>query len=173
MSRGGVPTGKEVVFSEGDIIVSKTDISGRISYVNQTFIKVSEYQEVELIKQPHAILRHPEMPRCVFKLMWDSIASDKEIFAYVNNLTKKGDHYWVFAHVTPSYDSRGQLIGYHSARRSPRRDAIAKVSELYTVLIAEEEKHKNRKEGMLASFALLGSLLKKQGKTYGEFIFSL
>lgn len=167
------PTGKEVFFADSDIIVSKTDVTGKITYANNVFLRISGYSEEELIGAPHSILRHPDMPRCVFKLLWDTISSGKEIFAYVNNMTKHGDHYWVYAHITPTYDARGSLIGYHSNRRAPRRDAVTKVAPLYKMILAEEQKYNNRKEGMQAGLALVANLLQQQGISYDEFVFSL
>ncbi|MCB0323631.1 MAG: PAS domain-containing protein [Bdellovibrionales bacterium] len=167
------PTGKERFFGDDELIVSKTDPRGRITYANQVFLRVSGYSESELLGTPHSIIRHPEMPRAVFKLLWDTIAAGREIFAYVVNLCKNGDHYWVFAHVTPSFDERGEIVGYHSSRRTPSRDAVQAVSELYQVLLAEEAKHSDRKLGMLAAHALLTRLLDEQSVRYDEFVFSV
>lgn len=166
-------TGKERTFPESEIIVSKTDVQGRITYVNDVFLSVSGYQEDEVIGKPHNVIRHPEMPRCIFKLLWDKIQAGQEIFAYVNNRAKNGDSYWVFAHVTPSFDANHKLIGYHSNRRSPRREAIAKVTPLYAQLLAEENKHSDRKQGADAGTRLLLNTLANQGIEYEEFIFSL
>jgi PAS domain S-box-containing protein len=102
MSKAVHLTGVERTFVENEIIVSKTDLKGRITYANDVFIKLAGFTETELLGQPHSIIRHPEMPRCVFKLLWDTIAEGGEIFAYVVNRSKNGDHYWVFAHVTPT-----------------------------------------------------------------------
>ena len=75
------PTGREAGFGEEEIIVSKTDEKGRIPYANDVFLRVSAYSLNEVVGAPHSIIRHPEMPRCVFKLFWDTIAAGKEIFA--------------------------------------------------------------------------------------------
>lgn len=166
-------TGKERTFPDSEIIVSKTDAQGRITYVNDVFLTVSGYSEPEVVGKPHNVIRHPEMPRCIFKLLWDHIQAGKEIFAYVNNRAKNGDYYWVLAHITPSYDGNRQLIGYHSNRRSPRRDALAKIIPLYAQLLTEEAKYSDRKQGMEASGRLLKSILANQGIEYEEFIFGL
>lgn len=112
-------TGQHVRFSPDDIIVSKTDLKGVITYANHTFCEVSGFKESDIIGQPHSIIRHENMPRCVFKLLWDYIASGREIFAYVVNRTIDNNYYWVLAHVTPSFDKAGHVVGYHSNRRSP------------------------------------------------------
>lgn len=123
---------------------------------------------------PHALIRHPDMPRAVFKLLWDTLATGKEIFAYVVNRSKNGDHYWVLAHVTPSYDLNGEIIGYHSNRRVPDKNTVETViAPLYKQLLDIENSHENRKEGMNAAFAALVSLLEEKGVGYDELIFSL
>lgn len=167
------PTGKEVFFSESEIIVSKTDLRGVITYANDVFQRVAGYREEELLGQPHNIIRHPDMPACVFKLLWDTLEAGEEIFAYVLNLAKNGDHYWVFAHVTPSYDLDGKKTGYHSNRRVPHADALEKVKDLYAKLRAEERRHPNPKEGMAASFQMVVDLLGSSQVDYSEFVFSL
>ena len=169
-----VPSGKEAFFDKDEFIVSKTDLKGRITYVNRVFMKVAGYQEHELLGQPHSLIRHPAMPRAVFKLLWDTLAEKKEIFAYVVNLCKNGDHYWAFAHVTPSYDSSGNVNGYHSNRRVPNRKVVQDVIEpLYAQLLQEEGRHSNRKDGMNSAFSILVGLLKQKGVSYDELIFSL
>lgn len=174
MARGLIGlTGVERTFSVDEIIVSKTDLTGRIIYANEIFQRVSGYSEAELLGAPHNIIRHPKMPRCVFKLLWDTIGSGKEIFAYVLNLARNGDEYWVFAHVTPTFDRSGRIVSYHSNRRSPRREATNKAAALYADLLAEEERHADRKEGMAAATRILTTTLDKLGMPYDEFVFSL
>lgn len=167
------PTGREVSFGEDEIIVSKTDPKGRITYCNRVFMRVSGYDERELLGAPHSLIRHPAMPRCVFRLLWQTIAAGHEIFAYVNNLARNGDNYWVFAHVTPSFDAGGQLVGYHSNRRVPRREAVEKVAPLYRALSAIESGPDNRKSGLEAASEHLGELLKEKGLSYDQFVLSL
>ena len=167
------PTNNERTFGEDEIIVSKTDNAGRITYANDVFLKVALYKEREVLGQPHSLVRHPDMPRCVFKLLWDTIQDGREIFAYVKNMAKNGDYYWVFAHVTPSFGGGDQVIGFHSNRRSPRREAIAKIEPIYKALLAEENRHANRKDGMMAGFQMLCKTLESQGVDYDQFVFSL
>jgi len=167
------PTGVERTFGEDEIIVSKTDLKGRITYVNDVFLRVAQYTEAEVLGQPHNIIRHPAMPRCVFQLLWDTIQAGDEIFAYVINLAKNGDHYWVFAHVTPSYDEHGTMVGYHSNRRVPDRKAVSKVKALYDTLIQIEKQHRTPREQVAASFPAVVELLTSQNTTYEEFVFSL
>lgn len=167
------PKQNERSFGEDEIIVSKTDLKGRIVYANEVFCRVGLYAEHELIGQPHSIVRHPDMPRCVFQLLWQTIAAGDEIFAYVKNMAKNGDYYWVFAHVTPSYGADGKIEGYHSNRRKPRIEALRQIEPIYRRLRAEEERHPDGKQGQAAGMALLADLLRQHGKTYEEFVFSL
>lgn len=166
-------SGREQTFAADDIIVSKTDSKGILTYVNNIFISISGYDERELIGRPHSLIRHPHMPRCVFKLLWDTISSGEEIFAYVNNRCKNGDHYWVLAHVTPTYGPNHQLIGYHSSRRVPRPEALGVIRPLYQKLLEEEQRHGTGRAGLEASSKLLSSIISETGKNYDEFILSL
>lgn len=167
-------TGVERFFEDDEIIVSKTDLKGRITYANNVFLKIADFTEKEVLGQPHSIVRHPTMPRAVFKLLWDTVQGGKELFAYVVNRAKSGDHYWVIAHVTPSFDASGNVTGYHSNRRVPDRRILEEtIIPLYASLLKEEEKHSNAKEGLAASHAMLLNILKEKGVAYDEFVFSL
>jgi len=137
------PTGVENSLGDEELIVSKTDCKGRITYANDIFIRMAKIPARELIGAPHSIIRHPEMPRCVFKLLWDTIEAGQEVFAYVVNLAADGSHYWVFAHVTPSFDAAGRMTGYHSNRRSPSRAAVRRIEPVYKAMLAEE-RHSSR-----------------------------
>jgi len=166
-------SGVERTFGRDEIIVSKTDVKGHIIYANEVFLSVAGYTEAEVLGQPHSIIRHPDMPRCVFKLLWDTIAGGREIFAYVKNRAKNGDHYWVLAHVTPTRDPSGQIVSYHSNRRSPRRDAVEKVEALYHDLLAIEAAEPDRKLGMDRAFQAMVAKLQAAGLPYDEFVFTL
>ena len=111
-----VPTQKEMVMREDDFLVSKTDLKGRITYGNRIFIEFSGYSEAELLGSQHNIVRHPGMPRGIFRFLWDTIGQKKECFAYVKNMSKAGGFYWVFANVTPSINPQGEVEGYFSVR---------------------------------------------------------
>ncbi|MCA9106800.1 MAG: PAS domain-containing protein [Pirellulaceae bacterium] len=166
-------TGVERSFDEDEIIVSKTDTKGRITYANEVFLRVAQYTEEEVLGQPHNLIRHPEMPRCVFQYLWDTISEGREVFAYVINRTKLGDHYWVFAHVTPTFDTQGRIIGYHSNRRVPDRKAVETVRKLYTDLRSVESKAGSARAASEAGLAALVGRLQEMGTTYDELIFQL
>lgn len=167
------PSGVEKTFRPDQIIVSKTDPQGRLTYVNGLFVEISGYPEHELIGQPHNVIRHPAMPRTVFRLLWDRISSGQEIFAYVMNLSADGGHYWVLAHVTPTFGPSGDIVGYHSNRRTASRSALDRITGLYATLLAEEQRHDHTPTAIAAGMELLDATLAEVGMTYDEFVWAL
>ena len=159
--------GKELTLNDEELIVSKTDINGKIIYGNKLFINISGYKEIELLHQHHKILRHRDMPAIIFKYLWQTIKEKKEVFAYVLNKTKENNYYWVFAHVTPSFDSNNNIIGYHSVRRKPNSNALAAIKPLYKNLLEIE-----KRQGINASEIKLNETLKNMKVSYDEFILS-
>ena len=158
----------EISLKDNDLIVSKTDTKGKITYGNEAFIRFSGYAEEELLNQPHNILRHQEMPKIIFKLLWERIQNRQVINAYVKNRTKQNDYYWVFASVTTSVDKNNTIIGYHSARRKPSSRSINTISQLYKNLLEIE-----KRSGLQASEVFLNELLKKEGVSYDEYVINL
>ena len=157
----------ELHFLENEIIVSKTDTSGKITYGNELFLKLSGYPEKDILHKPHNIVRHPDMPKIIFKLLWDTLKQGKEIYAYVINKSKNGDYYWVLANVTPSYDNNGKVIGYYSVRRKPTKEAMDVIQPLYRQLLNAE-----KSGGVSASEKIVAELLEKNGGRYDKFILS-
>ena len=172
MKRRIEPTDKEWFVPEEELIVSKTDPKGRITYGNETLIHITGYQEEELLGKQHNIVRHPDMPRCIFRLLWETIQAGGEFNGYVKNLRKDGGFYWVFGNVTPSYDTQGTLIGYYSVRRRPRKEALEVIIPLYQTLLNVERQNKT-KEAIAASRQALDQTLEDKGVSYDQFIFSL
>lgn len=164
-----IPTSQERLMRENDFIVSKTDLTGRITYGNEIFIEFSGYSEEELLGSQHNIVRHPDMPRAVFHLLWDYLAKDREIFAYVKNMSKDGGYYWVFAQVAPMKDANNKKIGYTSVRRMPNPKAIPIVAEVYRNML-EAERRAGARDAIAASGAVLGAVLKDKGVSYEELI---
>lgn len=166
-------SGSERVMDDDKIIVSKTDPTGRIAYASSYFLEISDFTLDDLLTQQHSIVRNPNVPRCIFKLLWERLKSGREVFAYLVNRSKGDDHYWVFAHVTPTIDERGEITGYHSNRRKPRAEALEKINELYARLLAVEAGNSNRKAGLEASYQMLTQFLAEQGQDYEEYILTL
>jgi len=150
---------------EGDIIVSITDLQVKITYTNKIFMKMGEYSESELLGKPHNLIRHPFMPKAVFKLLWDTVKNGEEIFAYVLNQTKNKNEYWVYANVTPSYDENGKKIGYYSVRRCPNKKALEIIKPLYSKMLEAE-----KSGGVDAGTKVLLDTLHEKGVSYNEFI---
>ena len=153
---------------ENDFIVSKTDLKGRITYTNKIFMEMAEYTEEELLGKPHNIIRHEDMPKAVFKYLWETIVKKKEVFAFVINKTKKGNSYWVYANVTASLDDRNNLIGYYSVRRRPNPKALEIIKPLYAQMLNVE-----KSSGVDASFKVLTDILEEKGVSYDELIISI
>lgn len=167
-------TGVERTFDENDIIVSKTDLSGKITYGNRAFFRLAGVSEKNCLGMQHNLVRNPMMPRAVFDLLWKTMENGKELFAYVVNRSDNGDHYWVFAHVTPSRDSSGNIVGYHSNRRVPNRQVLNEhIEPLYKKLLKIEKEAATPKEGMAAASKEIDNLLKEHKATFNEFMFSL
>ncbi len=158
----------EKQMQNNDFIVSKTDLKGKITYVNKIFMEMAEYSEEELLGEPHNIIRHPDMPKAVFKYLWDTIIKKEEVFAYVINKTKNNNYYWVFANITASLDDRGNIIGYYSVRRRPNPKALEIIKPLYAKMLQVEKSN-----GVDASFKVLTDILKEKGVSYDELIISI
>ncbi|MFZ6718539.1 methyl-accepting chemotaxis protein [Undibacterium sp. Ji49W] len=123
-------TGKEVEVKDGQSIVSKTDLKGKIQYCNPTFIEISGFEESELIGAPHNVVRHPDMPVQAFADLWGTIKEGRQWDGMVKNRCKNGDHYWVRANVTPVIEN-DQVVGYMSVRTKPSRAEVAEAEQLY------------------------------------------
>jgi PAS domain S-box-containing protein len=167
-------TGVELFFEVDEVIVSKTNLKGIITYANTTFAKLAEIERHEAVGKPHSFIRHPHMPRCIFKLLWENISAGNEIFAYVLNRSLKGNEYWVLAHITPSFDENAQIVGYHSNRRIPNRTVLEDIIKpLYAQLRQIEENAPSAKDGLDKSYDKLMETIHQSGKKYNHFIMTL
>ena len=138
-----MPIPNQIERKVSNFLVSKTDTKGKILYCNDEFVAISGYAERELLGKPHSIVRHPDMPRTIFKYLWDTLAQGKEVNAYVKNMAKDGSYYWVFANVCPSSSANGQIVAYNSVRRCPSENGLNFVKELYPKLKQIEDKDIN------------------------------
>lgn len=153
---------------ENDFIISKTDLKGRITYCNRIFMDMAEYTEEELLGKPHSIIRHPDMPKAVFRYLWETIPTKQEVFAYVVNKTKNGNDYWVYANITASLDTNGKIVDYYSVRRKPNPKALEIITPLYKKMLEVE-----KSSGVDASFKVLTDVLSEKGVGYDELIISI
>lgn len=136
-TRTVITTDVETKFPVGELIVSQTDLKGRLVLCNPAFVVMSGYEVDELLGEPHAILRHPDMPRAAFADLWATVSSGKRWTGYVKNLRKDGGYYWVFATVIPKI-RKGELMGYTSVRREPSQGKIAEAEATYATLRQQE-----------------------------------
>ncbi|MGZ3771199.1 MAG: PAS domain-containing protein [Bdellovibrio sp.] len=142
-----------------ELFISRTDERGIIQSGNDVFVRVSEFSQDQLIGSPHNIIRHPHMPKAVFRLLWNTIKQNKVIAAYVKNRSVTGKYYWVLATVFPV---KG---GYFSIRLKPTSPVLKKVEEIYQeVLTVENEK------GIDVALAHMVQLVQKAGfESYDSF----
>jgi len=162
------PTSTERQVRGDAFLVSKTDTHGRITYCNLPFIEIVGATEQEILGKPHSIVRHPDMPRYIFKLLWERIKNKEEIFAYVKNMSFDGSYYWVFANVTASLDRNGTTVGYYSVRRKPNPKALQAIIPLYQELLAKE-----KSSGIEAAEAHMKQLLNTKGVSYDQLVNAL
>jgi len=166
-----VPTDIEREVKNIDMIISKGDAEGNITYTNPIFMKISGYTQGELLDKPHSILRHPDMPKVIFKYLWENIKEGKEVYAYVKNLCKDGSFYWVLAQIRMAKNPDGSFRNYVSTRRQISESAKAVISELYAKLLKIE-----KEEGVEASAKALEAFLVENGQsfdTFNEFMIQL
>jgi len=156
----------EIKVTSVDIVVSKTDILGNIEYANQIFFKLSGYNKRELTFEPHSILRHPDMPKIVFKYLWSELKKGNEVYAFVKNLTKDGSFYWVLAYVRPTLNPDGSLRNYVSTRKMMSDNARKFIEPLYAKLLELE-----KNTGVDASEKLLIDTL--ENRDFNQFMIQL
>jgi len=137
------PIDQEVTFEDAGVlnrpIISKTDLKGVITYVNTPFCKLSGYSKQELIGKPHNIIRHPDMPKSVFRQMWNTIQKGEKFRGFVKNLRKDGKYYWVEAFIEPIFDENGVKIGYISMRKPMSESDKIKYEQIYKEMKQKEE----------------------------------
>ena len=160
-----IPTNQEIAWDKSKVIKSKTDEVGTITYVNSVFVEVSEYTKEELIGQPHNILRHPDMPKVIFKTLWDHLKSGKNFNAIVKNLTKTGKHYWIVTNFDIFKDASGKPSAFLGARSFVPDKVIDTIAPLYLKLLEIEASG-----GIEASEKYLNEHVADKGGDYVSFI---
>ncbi len=161
-----IPTDHEIVLDPKRYIVSKTDAKGIITYGNDYFVEISKYKESELVGKPHNIIRHPDMPKVIFKLMWDRIQIGGSIMAIVKNMAKDGSFYWVVTEFESKRDKLNhQITGYTAFRKAAPKDAIAEIENVYMKLVEIE-----KESGIEGSRNYFIGMLEDKGLSYDEYI---
>ena len=137
------PLNEEVTFEDlgmiGKPLITKTDLHGKITFVNRNYTILTSYSKDELIGKPHSIVRHPDMPAVAFKEMWDTIDADKVWQGYVKNLRGDGKYYWVVVRIEPIYEN-GEKVGYIALRKEPELEEIKRKERDYAELKKRESK---------------------------------
>ena len=160
------PKDHEIVLDQKRYIISKTDSKGIIEYGNDYFVEISGYSEAELIGKPHSIIRHPDMPRVVFKMLWDRINKGQNIMAIVKNLAKDGSYYWVVTEFEAKRDPiTNEIISHTAFRKAAPKKAVEAITPIYEKLLEIE-----KEGGMEASEKYLRGYFEERGITYDETI---
>ncbi len=156
------PETGEAPFFPGEVFYSRTDARGVIKSANYVFRRIAQYDWDDLIGAPHKLIRHPDMPKGIFYILWQSILNGETNGGYVKNLASDGLHYWVFAVMTPCKD------GFLSARMKPTSDRLRQVEELYANArrkeVEEDISAEDSAQFILQDLARLGFA------TYGDFV---
>lgn len=151
---------EEIKLGHSRYLVSETNDKGIITYCNDYFCEISGYERDELLGCQHNIIRHPDMPRVVFKLLWKRIKKGKNINAVIKNLAKDGRYYWVFTEFQTRVDlDTNNVIGYTAHRKTISDDIVETISDIYSKVLEVE-----KKEGMDKAQDYLNSLLKEKGE---------
>jgi len=152
-------TQNEVMLKTGQNIVSKTDLKGRITYVNEVFLEISGFVEAELIGQSHNIVRHPDMPAEAFADLWATLKDERPWTGLVKNRCKNGDYYWVLANAAPIFQN-GVVTGYMSVRTAPSRAQIEAADGAYRMF----------REGRAAGLGICDGQVVKAGFSLGAWL---
>jgi len=154
----------EIELATSDVIVSSTDLKGNITYANDVFVKISGYKRKELIGQPHSILRHPDMPKAIFKYLWSELLEGRSLYAFVKNRAKNGDFYWVKVYAMPIITD-GKVVKLTSYRQYLNKYARGVANTLYSTLLEYEQSHT-----VDESLNFFVDYLNKRELTYNDFI---
>ncbi|WP_382324318.1 methyl-accepting chemotaxis protein [Hydrogenophaga sp. UC242_53] len=148
-------TQREYEFPDNATLMSTTDTQSHITYANAAFVDVSGFTLEEIQRQPHNLVRHPDMPKEAFADMWATLKGGEPWTALVKNRRKNGDHYWVRANATPVIRN-GQTVGYMSVRTKASREEIAGAERLYADMREGRARHLKLHKGLLLRTGLMG-----------------
>lgn len=129
-------------------------------------------EEQDCLDKPYNLIRHPDMPKAVFRLLWDTLKKGDEFFGIIKNMSTDGSYYWVFANITPSYDENNNIIGYFSVRRFANKTLVNTMSHLYEKMRQVEKSYSDDKSAIEASTKILTEFIDEQGVSYNEYLIS-
>jgi len=159
---------KEIVLDPSKTIMSKTDPKGIIEYANDYFMEISGYEEYELMGQPHSIIRHPDMPKVIFKELWRRLKKGENIHALVKNRAKDGRFYWVLTDFEIKYNEQGEIVSYYARRKAAPGHAVYQIEKLYKTLRSIE-----MNQSVNVAERYFFGLLEEKGVDYDQFILSI
>ena len=163
------PIDREVQWDKTKTLISETDVKGTITNVNDVFCAVAHYSASELIGQPHNLIRHPDMPKLIFKLLWDNLKVGNNFVGVIKNLAKTGEYYWVVTDFEMRRDAMGNITHYIGRRKSVPEAAINNyLAPFYDSLLKME-----KIGGVELSSRFFKNYLTKQGKDYIDFVISI
>jgi len=156
--QSGLITHTETYLKPNDLIISRSNLQGSIIQCNNLLASLSGWTKEELLGSNHNLLRHPEMPKVLFKIIWDAIIAKKEFYGYIKNIRKDGGFYWTFAYITADINDSGNITGYTSYRRFAPNFTIEAIEPIYKILTKAEDQG-----GLDVSEPLFKEYLKKTG----------
>ena len=155
----------EIKCATQQVIVSRTNTQGDIVYCNSTFLDVNGFKSSEVINRPHSIVRHPDMPKSIFKIIWSIISQGLPIQAVIKNKTNDGYYYWTLMTIKPQRDRDNKIISYVAYGKQAPNIVIKKIEPLYRVMKEIEER-----DDIDAALEYLESYLKEKNMTYAQYI---
>ena len=159
------PSDRELEWDKTKQLLSKTDAKGNILYANEAFIDVCGYDDFELMDKNHNLLRHPDMPKVIFKLLWENLARNRECSMIVKNMSKTGRYYWVYNDITSTTDNDDNVF-FTGKQKAVPADVIAQhVEVLYRKLLQVE-----KASGTQSSENYLIGFLEERNKSYVQYI---
>jgi len=159
------PINGEIILDATETIMSKTNPKGIIEYANDYFMEISGYEEFELIGQPHNVIRHPDMPKVIFKWLWQRLKDKKNMHAVVKNLAKDGRFYWVITDFEVKLDDKEEITSFIARRKAPPKETIKNISSLYKKLLSIEQV-----AGVDVAEKYFIGFLEEKKMTYDEYI---
>ena len=155
----------EIKCATQQVIVSRTNTEGDIVYCNPTFLEVNGFKSSEIINQPHSIVRHPDMPKTIFRVIWSIIGQGMPIQAVIKNQTNNGDYYWTLMTIKPQKDRDDKIISYVAYGKQAPDAVVKKIEPLYKII--SEIEHELNIESALE---YLESYLKEEGMNYAQYM---
>ena len=157
---------REIILPKDETTISRTDIDGTILYYNNTFVNISGYKKSELLYAPHSILRHPDMPKAIFYIIWQTLLSGRSTYAIIKNFTKNGNYYWLLIKFIVQKDNQNNIVSFLSHGKQAPKQAIKIIEPIYKDLLKIEKEN-----NMENSIQYLSSFLNKNNyATYNDYI---